>query len=1078
MLQKSVESASDIEISNWVWDEKYRYYTNDGVSKEYSISDTHKRVVSGVYAKDKSKKHADTALELMNKYIWAPAGRIHAGAGTEKRVTLVNCYVSPTIQDSLDTIPELSGVGIMDGVKISALTQQMGGGIGMGFSPIRPDGALVKRTHSVSSGVLPFMEIWDATCATIKSAGHRRGALMGTLLISHPDAPKYIKYKQTQGRLTNFNISLLITDKFMQAVKNDDYFDLHFHVPRADSNHVGEFVDTDGVTQYIYDRVKAREMWNDLIKSTFDYSEPGIIFIDRINKNNNLWYCEHIEATNPCFTGDTKVWTAHGPKSFKWLVDNGVERIKVLTQLSDGTLAYRTMVNPRVTGRNKRLVEITLRASNRRKTITKFRCTLNHEIFLNNEESCRADELEIGDSIASVYRNKANSKNMSYLRNEIEQVLEHHVAAEVYNGRRPNYPEEHAHHKDGNRKNNKPSNIEIKNGSEHNSDHMKGENNPMVKFPEKNPFLYMDFSGKNNARYRHDIKTEEIVSLRNKGWTIRDIANKFDCSSYLINHRLGRIKGRVVNNHTVVDIKFVTEREDVYCGTVPSTGRFFIHTGKGKNEGILVHNCGEQPLPPNGACNLGGINLAELVNNPFTDKAKFNFELYTRAIHSGVRFLDNVLDVTLFPTKEQEIEAHNKRRIGLGVTALGNMLQFMKLVYGSEESLDLIKHVMVVHRNEAYRASIELAKERGPFPLFDRDKFLKGEFIKTLPEDIKEGIYENGIRNGVLLTIAPMGTVSMYYKNTSSGCEPTIARTYKRKTREADGSYREFKEISDYGYYKYKEITGHRDGDPLPDYMCSALVAPLVTVEQHIMVQATLQKYIDSSISKTVNCPSDMKFEDFKNVYELAYDLGCKGCTTYKPSDVRGSVISVEEKKPEKHEINQLFVEPRPEELQGFTYKVKYPGVEYAFYITINNYELNGKLHPFEIFVNTKSVTHHEWIVALTRMISAIFRRGGDVTFIVEELQQVFSPQGGAFVKKKYIPSLAAMIGTVIEEHFIKIGLINDSTNIVPVNTKVVTEITNQPTISGAVCPQCQAPTLIKSEGCEKCASCDYSKCG
>lgn len=783
-MTQAMRTISDLQT--WVWKEKYRYTNHLGVSDELCVSDTHRRVVLGVYDRDPHKeRHIASAFQMMDDFIWCPAGRIHAGAGTDKRVTLINCFVNPTIQDSMATEPDQEGLGIFDNLKSGGITQQMGGGIGMDFSTLRPFGAVVKRTHSVSTGPLPFMSMWDSMCVTIKSSGSRRGAMMGVLAIWHPDIRRFIKSKSASGKLENFNISVLVTDDFMSAVRSDSHWDLGFHVPRADNNHVDVY-EKDGKQWYVYERTSARELWDEITRNTFDYAEPGIIFIDRVNRKNNLWYCETIAATNPC---------------------------------------------------------------------------------------------------------------------------------------------------------------------------------------------------------------------------------------------------------------------------------------------------GEQPLPPDGACNLGAINLARLVKNPFTPKADIEYHALVKAVRVGVRFLDNVLDVSHFPTEAQAIEAANKRRIGLGITGLGNMLQMLRQRYGSKESLLTIEAVMRVIRDEAFRESINLAKERGPFPLFDAEKYLQGEFIKTLPEDIREDIAEYGIRNGVLLTIAPTGTTSIYYDNVSSGVEPTIAWTFKRKALENDGSYSEYREISDYGFKLFKEVTGWTEGDEWPDYMVSALEAPFVSVEEHLHVQAVCQKYIDSSISKTINCPEDIEYDEFKKVYDLAYDLGCKGCTTYKPSEVRGSVISVDGKA-EKVATSILDVEPRPEELEGTTYKIKYPGVDQAFYITINDYVGGaGDRRPFEIFINSKSVRHQEWIVALTRMISAIFRRGGDVTFIVEELKQVFSSQGGAFVKQKYVPSLVALIGSTIEQHFHKIGLISNETTLVEEST--VGDIEPVKAVArGDMCPNCESPTLHKVEGCGKCNSCGYSECG
>ncbi len=799
-------SVFDQPIVQAIWDEKYRLKRPDGSSDEDTIEDSMVRVVEGVYTKDPDQTAAKDALGCMLDRSWCPAGRIHAGAGTNKRVSLINCFVSPIIEDSMLT--EIGGdcAGIMDALRTAAVTQQMGGGIGMNFSTLRPKGGTVKRAGSISSGPLYFMDMWDAMCITIRSAGNRRGAMMATLDDDHPDLPAFIDAKHEAGRLTNFNMSILISDSFMIAVEEDAEWCLGFGVPRADNNHVGVQY-RDGKEWYVYQRVPARYLWNKIIESTYKYAEPGVIFIDRVNKMNNLYYCEDIRCTNPC---------------------------------------------------------------------------------------------------------------------------------------------------------------------------------------------------------------------------------------------------------------------------------------------------GEQPLPPHGDCNLGHVNLAVLVDAPFTAQARVDYERLKRVVTVGVRFLDNVLDVSQFPVEEQAKEAIAKRRVGLGVTGLGNLLQQMRMPYGSPSSKAVTSQIMRQVRDAAYRESVNLAEQRGSFPLFDRDKYLEGEFVKTLPEDIRQEIYAKGIRNGLLLSVAPVGTASVYYCNVSSGIEPTFAWEYYRKVRMADGELKEFGQVKDYGYLKYCEFIGTSEPvggiEDLPDYMVTALE---LSVEAHLSMQSVVQKYVDASISKTINCPVDMPFDEFKGVYSKAYEIGLKGCTTYRPSDVRGSVLSVESSEPLANSavvatpVSDVVPLARPLELSGTTYKLKWPTLNYAFYLTVNDVtDDDGRRVPFEIFINSKSMEHQEWITALTRMVSAIFRRGGDITFLVEELEQVFSASGGTWVDGKYVPSLVARIGGVLKEHFRRLGLLapeepdetkSESPSDVDAasahNIRLLRGGDTPGLMRGELCPMCQQPTLYRQEGCKRCSSCSYSSC-
>lgn len=833
----SLREVSSVEIqpiTEAIWREKYRY------ADENSIDETFTRVVNGIC---KTTSDADASLTALLERRMVPGGRVIAGAGTGKRVTLINCFVSPEIQDSVSTEPGQPGLGIMDTLRVAAVTQQMGGGIGMDFSPVRPAGAVVKRTGSVSSGVLPFMDMWHAMCGTIMSSGSRRGAMMATLGIWHPDVLDFVKAKHTKNRLTNFNVSVLVTDAFMEAVAADADWDLYSTVPRADGVHVdmyntslsrvdgtdidfntcsdfGHFVPS-GETRYIYCRIKARELWDQIIEGTYVYAEPGVVFIDRVNHLNNLWYCEKISAVNPC---------------------------------------------------------------------------------------------------------------------------------------------------------------------------------------------------------------------------------------------------------------------------------------------------GEQFLPPNGDCNLGHVNLAVMVKDPFTPEARFDYDTLRQSARTMVRFLDNVLDVSLFPTEEQRAEAQSKRRIGLGFTGLANALQMVRVRYGSPMAVEITRQITRELCLAVYDESVNLAVERGPFPLFDADQYLAGNFVQRLPDQLRDRIRKHGIRNGVLLTVAPTGTTSILVGNVSSGIEPVIALEAKRKVLQDDGSYKTF-DVLDYGYLKYLEHVGGAPSIDLPDFI-DCTVADL-TVDDHLGMQAAAQEWIDSAISKTVNCPESMTFGEFKGVYARAYELGLKGCTTFRPDprSGRGQVITARSDEapsapaaaPQPAHLAPVEKVPMQEVAEGRRYRIKWPHADSAFYVMITDYlDGVGQRRPFEIFIMTKSAQHDEWMKALAVLITAIFRRGGDVSFIVDELKQVYSPSGGVFHGGRYINSLVAAIGYKIDEHLQWLGLVKSAdhkvdqfsalaalaalpveVNISEIEKHLTSELlTTRP--GGYVvvpeirerCARCNAPSIIHQEGCRKCTSCGASDCG
>lgn len=754
-------------IAAQIWDMKYRFKEADGTPIDVTVEDSWRRIARDLArAEDKPGVWEEKFYAALEDFKYLPAGRITAGAGTARQVTLFNCFVMGTVPDSMS--------GIFDMLKEAALTMQQGGGIGYDFSTIRPRGADVKGVAADASGPLSFMDVWDAMCRTIMSAGSRRGAMMATMRCDHPDIEAFITAKADSARLRMFNMSVLISDAFMEAVKADGSWELQF----------------DGK---VYHTVEARDLWNKIMQATYDYAEPGVIFIDRINKANNLSYIENICATNPC---------------------------------------------------------------------------------------------------------------------------------------------------------------------------------------------------------------------------------------------------------------------------------------------------GEQPLPPYGACLLGSINMARLVSNPFAANAELNQSAMQELVATAVRMMDNVVDVSKFPLEAQAAEAQAKRRIGLGVTGLADALLMLGLEYGSDAAARQTDRWLHAIARAAYLASVDLAKEKGAFPLFDAEAYLASGNMMNMDEDVRDAIREHGIRNALLTSIAPTGTISLYAGNVSSGIEPVFAYAYTRKVLQKDGSRTE-EEVVDYAVQMYREKFG--TDAALPDYFVNAQTLPPAA---HVKMQAAAQKWIDSSISKTINCPEDISFDDFKDVYMQAWDQGCKGCTTYRPNDVTGSVLSVSEsseKAPGEtadapHQSDSAEVvymsEPldRPQSLEGHTYKLKWPDSEHAIYLTINDIIISDHRRPFEVFINSKNMEHYAWTLALTRMISAVFRRGGDVSFVVEELKAVFDPRGGAWVQGKYIPSILAAIGGVIETHMVKTGFLEGEG--MGLKSDPQAEVVNLNAPRGKACPSCGQFDMQMIEGCMTCRSCGHSKCG
>ncbi|MCY3874845.1 MAG: ribonucleoside-diphosphate reductase, adenosylcobalamin-dependent, partial [Rhodobacteraceae bacterium] len=494
-------------------------------------------------------------------------------------------------------------------------------------------------------------------------------------------------------------------------------------------------------------------------------------------------------------------------------------------------------------------------------------------------------------------------------------------------------------------------------------------------------------------------------------------------------------------------------------------------------------------------CLLGSINLARLVHDPFGPDAGLDTDELDRLAATAVRMMDNVIDVSGFPLDAQREEALAKRRIGLGVTGLADALLMKGKRYGSNGSASLAQHWMGRIARSAYLASAELAAEKGPFPHFDRDAFLAGPMMQSMDEEVRKAVAANGIRNALLTSIAPTGTISLLAGNVSSGIEPVFAFSYNRKVLHPDGLHAE-EEVVDYAVRLWREKHG---GKPLPDNFVDAQT---LNPEHHVRMQAAVQKWVDSSISKTINCPADIAFEDFRAVYMSAWDKGCKGCTTYRPNEVTGSILSIAEaegaaRQEQERQGTGSDPEPvlllRPEVLEGRTYKIKWPESEHAIYITLNDTMESGVRRPFEVFINSKNMEHYAWTLALTRMISAVLRRGGDVRFVAEELSAVSDPRGGAWMEGRYIPSILAAIGGVIERHMAATGFVDDPVmqtvtgnetgslpGAEPLQGDFLDAIADELNREkpGSSCANCGGHDVKMVEGCVNCLDCGHSRCG
>ena len=1130
-------------IAEQIWDMKYRLHAQDGTPVDLTVEDTWKRVANALAAAEAPEKRAEWAEKFhgaMEGFRFLPAGRILAGAGTARDVTLFNCFVMGTVPDTM--------AGIFDNLKEAALTMQQGGGIGYDFSTLRPKGAPVHGVGADASGPLSFMDVWDAMCRTIMSAGSRRGAMMATMRCDHPDIEAFIDAKREPGRLTMFNLSVLATDPFMEAVKADADWDLTFNGT-------------------VFRTLKARELWDKIIAATYAYAEPGVIFIDRINKKNNLYYAETIQATNPCVTADTWIMTEEGPRRAGDLVGTDFSaRVNGEAWRSSDRGFFRTGRKSVFSLRTEEGFSVSLTADHPVLKVTRrTRWSIDTQ-WCKTSELIPGDEIILHDHTDASTWDGTGSESEGYLLGLLVGDGTLKADKAVLSVWQPALVANETSAPIGTTGIMKAAEAAAR-AMPHRSDfsgwwRVEGRNEwRLASGALKKLAAEMNLApGAKNVTPAIEQSSSDfhvgflrglfdadgsVQGDQQKGVSVRLASSKLETltATQRMLARLGiisrifrdrRMAGprRLPDGHggekeywcnadhelvisgsnlrrfaervgfedtdkfarlaaalsqykrepnrerflaRVVALDAIGEA-DVFDCEIPGINAFDAN-------GLYLHNCGEQPLPPYGACLLGSINLAALVKDPFGDDAALDEDELDALVRTAVRAMDNVVDVSRFPLPEQQHEAKAKRRIGLGVTGLADALIMCRTRYGSDESVALIRKWTHRLSRSAYLASVDLAAEKGAFPLFDADAYLAGETIATLDEDVREAIARHGIRNALVTSIAPTGTISLFAGNVSSGIEPVFAYGYTRKVLLPDGSHRE-ERVKDYAVEQYHARFGEKA--ELPDYFVNAQT---LSPAEHIAVQAAVQEYIDSSISKTINVPADISFEAFKSVYSDAYERGLKGCTTYRPSDVRGSVLTADEEPTAQTEptpppasedgvVRMWQPLERDEILPGFTYKIKWPESDHAIYITINDILQDGRRRPFEIFINSKNMEHYAWTVALTRMISAVFRRGGDVTFVVEELKAVFDPRGGAWMGGRYVPSLLAAIGGVIEQHMIDTGFIaaKDGKPITEAMQKAVGETDERP--RGRPCPRCGAYGMIKQEGCETCPSCGHSKCG
>ncbi|PID59594.1 MAG: ribonucleoside-diphosphate reductase [Gammaproteobacteria bacterium] len=1029
-----------------IWDRKYRLKTKSGECVDETVADTWRRVARALADVEIGE---DARAKWFDRFLWAlehgaiPAGRITSNAGAlahKPATSTINCTVSGSIDDSMDDI--------LAKVHEAGLTLKAGCGIGYDFSTLRPRGAYVSGAGAYTSGPLSFMDIFDRMCFTVSSAGGRRGAQMGTFDVRHPDVLEFIKAKREDGRLRQFNLSLLITEDFVQAVKTDEPWQLAFPIREKElaegdinlddpdevvwrdwPNHNRVVTNADGlVACRVYRTLPARRLWDLIMASTYDFAEPGFILIDKVNEMNNNWFDETIRATNPCVTADTWVHTSDGPRQVAELVGTPfVARVDGADHATGPEGFFRTATREVVELRAREGQRLRLTADHRVRRVVKS------SRFHVETAWCEAGQLLAGDQIllhdhranttwagalsaeegyllgllvaggtlqqetavlsipaeAAVMTATANGANdangnVSTIIEETERCLaglDHGTAPAAFTARvgRDGWCAQSASLRDlafsvgmqagdtrgGTRGGARITAALEKASSDACRAFLRGcfdargavQDNPTtgvsvqlaqsdlasleaaqrmlarlgipasiheIHHAVRSHPLSDDTRGQHHhaSAMRHElvIDGDSLVEFA-AGVGFTHPGKAAALASGIGTHRRRPNRARFV---ATVETITPAGTEAVYDVQVPGINTFDAN-------GLHAHNCGEQPLPPYGACLLGSVNLTRFVREPFTPQARFDWDEYHEVVAVFTRMLDNVVEINGLPLPAQREEIHRKRRHGMGFLGLGSTLTLLGMKYGSEESLAFTEKVSREMAIAGWETALELADEKGAAPIMDESFTVTGDMLRRRPEmksdgyeigdqvkgrvlhakysrymqqvaevapELVEKLAERGARFTHHSSIAPTGTISLSLaNNASNGIEPSFAHHYARNVIREGRKTKEKVDVFSYELLAYQAFVNPRampcadsEDARLPDYF---ITADDITPKQHVDVQAAAQRWIDSSISKTANVPTDFPFDDFKDIYLYAHEKGLKGCTTFRfnPEAFQGVLV-------------------------------------------------------------------------------------------------------------------------------------------------------------------------------------------
>lgn len=1117
---------------------------------ERSVREVAERVAVAIAAVEKPEqraRHAAAFAEEIADLRLVPGGRVWAGAGSGVPLTLFNCYVLPNPRDSRH--------GIIDTLGQMIEIMARGGGVGINVSTLRPYRAPVRGVNGRSSGAVSWMDLYSRATGLVEQGGSRRGALMLQMEVWHPDVWRFIEVKQQRGMVENANISLRISDAFMEAVKAGGDWQLVFpdtEDPAYDSEWNGDLEAwrAAGRRVVVYETTPARRLWTAITDSAWQCAEPGVVFSERHEKDSNSWYFNPLVCTNPCVTGDTLIPTGRGLRRAEELWASGDAaavavdgRFGAPQPFAAASAVFRTGFRPVVRVRTREGYEV--------------RVTADHRLYSEERGWMPAAELRPGEALrigdhggafglrgtheegavlgwlaadGHVAGGRAVLSFYGQERRELASTLASAVNTVIRPGRTRHYA---------------PVGL--------------------VDVPERGAVTIAssrlrEFACANGMDSPAHPRVPEAVWTAARAMQVGFLAALFEAGGYvepaagprrgvhltaecreflvdvqrlLLNFgvcsRLYRTRGaagastaarRSVQLHVreprheltvsgasawrfADEIGFLGEGKRAELAALlgaaarrPPRERFLAHV-EGVAEdgaewvydltepqshsfianGLVVHNCAEQPLPAWGVCTLGHVNLARMVR---ADGRDVDWERLGRTVRRGVRFLDDVVDATPYFFRENQDNQMRERRVGLGTLGLAELMIRLGHRYGHPSAEPFLHRLFSFIRDEAYLASGELAVEKGPFPAFEAERFLQSGFIRRLPEGVREQIRRHGMRNVTLLTQAPTGTVGTMV-NTSTGIEPFFSFKFFRQSRL--GFDEQWVPLAE-------EWLAAHPGQELPPQFVSAMQ---LTPEDHIRVQAAVQQYTDSSISKTANAPSSYSKEQTAELYLLAYETGCKGVTIYRDGsryeqvlhDASADAAKAEDAGEAAAPVEQAVLEhaptarPRPDIIRGQTVRMAAP--EGTVYVTLNEHP-DGT--PFEIFARAGKAGSDltASVDAIARLASLALRSGIPPEAIVDQLEGIGGRTSVGYGPKR-VRSVADAIAKAMQQVWLSPEGGSGASHAAAPEQAAAASVTHAghtddgPQRRGDLCPACGEYSMLYQEGCVTCTNCGHSEC-